>query len=651
MWQRFKRTPILTADQREICFNYNGNRGCTNHLCQRAHCMAIITMVFKKLNIPLSPSKTIGPVTSLEYLGIILDTDAFEARIPVDKINRMCNLIHQLSRKKRCTKRELLQLIGHFNFATRIIIPGRSFLSYLFHVSCSVDELHYHVRLGKEARIDLSMWEEFLTRWNGRSLFLESSLITNVDLCLFTDAAGSYGYDGIFGSKWFSGNWDDDFIRLAHHKRNITLLELMPIVISAVLWGANWSRRRIIFYCDNQALVYILNKRRSANSIIMMFIRRLTLLSLKYNFHLMALHIAGATNGIADAISRRVTVCTKHLQFSLYSSSSFNFIKKLTRRYWLLSLAPSTRRSYATGLRIFQQFLFFSNIKRRLHQCFDEQTIQYFISYCIGVLHIRSSSIRSYLAAIRYYCLRIGRTDPLRHSNGTWKFSVNTLLKTAEKFNSRSQRHRLPICSKLLSRICHKLNGSFFDIYWDSLLRASLCCAFYGFLRPGEFTVNKFNASRNLTLSDMHINRNSATFHLKRSKTDRCNYGVYIRYYRTNNCLCPISHLHTYIKHRSKLFGHLSSNSSPMFIMPTGRALTRTEFVKRLREVISSFGINSSFYSGHSLRIGAASTAAKAGLPIYLIKILGRWSSEAYRRYISVSSSTISNAFLLMSKI
>ncbi|CAF3796879.1 unnamed protein product [Rotaria socialis] len=35
-WQRFKRTPIFTADQREICFNYNGNRGCTNYVCQRA---------------------------------------------------------------------------------------------------------------------------------------------------------------------------------------------------------------------------------------------------------------------------------------------------------------------------------------------------------------------------------------------------------------------------------------------------------------------------------------------------------------------------------------------------------------------------------------------------------------------------------------
>ncbi|CAF2151045.1 unnamed protein product [Rotaria magnacalcarata] len=192
--------------------------------------------------------RTMAIIISLEYLGIILDTDVFETRIPVDKINRMCNLIRQLSRKKRCTRRELLQLIGHFNFATRIIIP-----------------------------------------------------------------ADSYGYGGIFGSKWFSGIWDDDFIGLALHKRNSTLLELMPIVISAVLWGANWSRRRIIFYCDNQVLVYILNKRRSADSIIMMFIRRLALLSFKYNFHLMALPIAGTTNDIADAISRQQWARFHHL--------------------------------------------------------------------------------------------------------------------------------------------------------------------------------------------------------------------------------------------------------------------------------------------------------------------------------------------------
>ena len=243
----------------------------------------------------------------------------------------------------------------------------------------------------------------------------------------------------------------------------------------------------------------------------------------------------------------------------------------------------------------------------------------------------------------------IGHNDPLRHSNGMWKFSLRNLLKTAEKVYSRPQRQRLPICNQPLSRLCHKLNGSYFGIYWNSLLLASLCSAFYGFLRSGEFTANTFYAARNLTFSDMNLNSNSATLFLKRSKTDRYNYGVYLRYYRTNNFLCPIRHLHRYVNNRSKLFGNLSPSSSPLFIMPNGRALTRTELVKRLRHVISSLGINGSLYSGHSLRIGAASTAAKAGLPIYLIKILGRWSSEAYRRYISVSSSIISNAFFHMS--
>lgn len=37
--------------------------------------MAIMMMIFKKLNIPVASHKTIGPVKCLEYLGIILDTE------------------------------------------------------------------------------------------------------------------------------------------------------------------------------------------------------------------------------------------------------------------------------------------------------------------------------------------------------------------------------------------------------------------------------------------------------------------------------------------------------------------------------------------------------------------------------------------------
>ncbi|CAF1580216.1 unnamed protein product [Didymodactylos carnosus] len=63
--------------------------------------------------------------------------------------------------------------------------------------------------------------------------------------------------------------------------------------------------------------------------------------------------------------------------------------------------------------------------------------------------------------------------------------------------------------------------------------------------------------------------------------------------------------------------------------------------LKRLRTLLTSLGYTAIHYSGHSFRIGAATSTAKAGVLIYLIKILEQWSSQAYRRYIRTSASCI----------
>lgn len=42
-------------------------------------------------------------------------------------------------------------------------------------------------------------------------------------------------------------------------------------------------------------------------------------------------------------------------------------------------------------------------------------------------------------------------------------------------------------------------------------------------------------------------------------------------------------------------------------------------------------------YAGHSFRMEAATTAAECGLEGSLIKVLGRWKSEAYHLYIKTS--------------
>ena len=115
---------------------------------------------FNRLNIPLATHQTLGPTTCLEFLGIILDKEKLEARLPQDKVNRICEFIKIILHKYSCTKRELLQLLGHMNFATSVIIPGRSFVSYLIELSTSVTvkELHYYVHLNKECRVDLQFY-------------------------------------------------------------------------------------------------------------------------------------------------------------------------------------------------------------------------------------------------------------------------------------------------------------------------------------------------------------------------------------------------------------------------------------------------------------------------------------------------------------
>ena len=55
--------------------------------------MPLLTMLFKRLNIPIAINKTVGPTQCLEYLGIILDTNKMEARLPIEKVQRISEIL------------------------------------------------------------------------------------------------------------------------------------------------------------------------------------------------------------------------------------------------------------------------------------------------------------------------------------------------------------------------------------------------------------------------------------------------------------------------------------------------------------------------------------------------------------------------------
>ena len=95
------------------------------------------------------------------------------------------------------------------------------------------------------------------------------------------------------------------------HSRHldISVKELIPILIAAVVWGKDWQGCRVVARCDNAAVVADLNSRSCKDPTLMQLLRSLFFIEAKGQFKLSAVHIPGTHNDLADDLSRdRVAV-------------------------------------------------------------------------------------------------------------------------------------------------------------------------------------------------------------------------------------------------------------------------------------------------------------------------------------------------------
>ncbi len=104
---------------------------------------------------------------------------------------------------------------------------------------------------------------------------------------------------------------------------------------------------------------------------------------------------------------------------------------------------------------------------------------------------------------------------------------------------------------------------------------------------------------------------------LKSSKTDQTRQGTDIYVGRTHNHLCPVVAMILYLAVRG-------IDNGPLFRFRDGTPLTRQVFVGKVKAALTQAGVDSSHYSGHSFRIGAATTAAACGISDATIQLLGR---------------------------
>ena len=272
----------------------------------RANCMTSLCKLLTlmtNLNVPIAPNKTYAASTTLEFLGVLLDSQKMIACLPPDKLARTKLELRSWQSKKSCTFRELQSLIGTLQFACRVLVPGRAFLQRMINLTCGIREPHHHIKLNSSFQKDVAMWLVFLDQWDGSNIFLDIATTHSPTLEFSTDASGSLGYGAIFNNLWFQGAWSKQFH--AHpEQQSIAWKELFPVYLACQVWGPLWSDKRIILWCDNVSVTHILNTKSSKVTKIIDLVRNITLQTLTYNFTLNAQHVPGLDNSVSDALSR-----------------------------------------------------------------------------------------------------------------------------------------------------------------------------------------------------------------------------------------------------------------------------------------------------------------------------------------------------------
>ena len=162
-----------------------------------------------------------------------------EIRLPYDRLARIRQSIDQWLPKKKAIKHEILSLVRLLQHATKVVHCGRTFVSCMYSTAARLKKLNFCTRLNKEFYSDLWRWHTFLVSWNGLSLLRCLAVHLTPHYLIQADASGTWSCGAYFQGQWFQFKWDSQW-----QLCRIMAKELIPIVLSTVIWGSQLVRHQ-----------------------------------------------------------------------------------------------------------------------------------------------------------------------------------------------------------------------------------------------------------------------------------------------------------------------------------------------------------------------------------------------------------------------
>ena len=297
------------------------------------------------------------------------------------------------------------------------------------------------------------------------------------------------------------------------------------------------------------------------------------------------------------------------------------------------SLQRSSILTYQRAWKLFDQFYLHISDTISYTLPISPHTLALFIAYMFDRRYA-PATVNTYVSALGYSHKLFNLTDP------TKVFFIMQMLKGYGKLGFRLDS-RLPITLPILTRLLMAASQCITTTYDQCQFKATCALAFFAFLRIGELTSTSKQSPTPLNLNQLtKLLRDGEVIGFKISFTDyKHNYNqrpFSMAIYRQPTLKpCPVQLLCNYLTRRG-------NSPGPIFITPVGATVPRNMFISYLNQCLKFCNLNPTVYKSHSFRIGAASFAAEQGLSDAQIRVLGRWKSNAFHKYIRVSTLTAS---------
>jgi len=255
------------------------------------------------------------------------------------------------------------------------------------------------------------------------------------------------------------------------------------------------------------------------------------------------------------------------------------------------------------------------------------------------------TTIKGRLRGVGVWFLFETGQDPLPLSGGQPLPRMQLQLRAMAKLNAVTTRPRAPLTTDKLRVFLATLDSrTDLPAITRHAYSALLCLGVFGLCRISEVATEKireFDSTEHARRGDItivrdhHGNLSSLEFFCRASKTDvfRRSVTIVVAAAEPGTPMCPVAAVARYLDATD------FPGSEPLFRIADGSFLTRGRVDSMIKDLAgrSGFDTTNARWTTHSMRAGGATSLSFLGVPAHVIQLLGRWKSECFLRYLSIS--------------